>query len=217
MKAAFLTLEGGEGSGKSTQIGRLAARLEAAGRPVLVTREPGGSGLGRGIRDLLVRVTDDPPSPLAELLLYAADRAHHVQTVVRPALERGQVVLCDRYADATEAYQGWGRGLGLELIRQLNGLATAGLWPDRTVVLDLPPEEGVRRSLARQAGATAPREERFEAEAVSFHQRVREGYRAIAAACPGRVRLVDAAGAPEGVAERVWEAVADLLEEGVRR
>ncbi len=212
-RAAFVTLEGGEGSGKSTQLSRLATRLEAAGRPVLVTREPGGSTLGRRIRELLVRVSEDPPSPLAELFLYAADRAHHVETVIRPALEAGRVVLCDRYADATEAYQGWGRGLGLDLIRELNGLATTGLWPDRTVVLDLPPEEGVTRSLERQSRSTAPREERFEVETVAFHERVREGYRAIAAAVPNRVRVVDAVGDPEAVAARVWETVADLFGE----
>ncbi len=211
--AAFVTLEGGEGSGKSTQLSRLAARLRAAGRPVVVTREPGGSTLGRRIRELLVRVSEDPPSPLAELFLYAADRAHHVETVIRPALEAGRVVLCDRYADATEAYQGWGRGLGLDLIRELNGLATTGLWPDRTVVLDLPPEEGVARSLERQSRSDAPREERFEVETVAFHERVREGYRAIAAAVPDRVRVVDAVGGPETVAVRVWEEVADLFGE----
>jgi dTMP kinase len=208
-----VTLEGGEGSGKSTQLSRLATRLEAAGRPVLVTREPGGSTLGRRIRELLVRVSEDPPSPLAELFLYAADRAHHVETVIRPALEAGRVVLCDRYADATEAYQGWGRGLSLDLIRELNGLATTGLRPDRTVVLDLPPEEGVTRSLERQRRSTAPREERFEVETVAFHERVREGYRAIAAAAQNRVRVVDAVGDPETVAARVWEAVADLFAE----
>ena len=212
-RGAFVTLEGGEGSGKSTQISRLAARLEAAGQPVLITREPGGSTLGRRIRELLVRVSEDPPSPLAELFLYAADRAHHVETVIRPALEAGRVVLCDRYADATEAYQGWGRGLGLDLIRELNGLATTGLWPDRTVVLDLLPEEGVTRSLERQRRSAAPREERFEVETVAFHERVRQGYRAIAAAVPNRVRVVDAGGDPDAVAARVWEAVADLFGE----
>ncbi|GAB4256747.1 MAG: dTMP kinase [Deferrisomatales bacterium] len=211
MRGIFITLEGGEGVGKSTQLALLERRLAAMGRPTRVTLEPGGTPLGRRVRGLLVRESEDPPSPLAELFLYAADRAHHVATVVRPALERGAVVLCDRYADATEAYQGWGRGLSLEVVREVNRLATGGVWPDRTVVLDLPPGEGVERSLRRQRGQAGPREERFEREAPGFHERVRQGYLAVARADPERVRVVDARGEPRQVAERVWAAVGDLL------
>ncbi|MDF1553321.1 MAG: dTMP kinase [Deferrisomatales bacterium] len=211
MAGVFLTLEGGEGTGKTTQLDLLAKQLRALGRNVLLTREPGGTALGARLRELLVRHSDDPPVPISELLLYAADRAHHVATVVRPALEAGAVVLCDRYADATLAYQGYGRGLDLEAVVTLNGLATGGLWPHRTVLLDLPPEQGVRRSLERQAGSHGPREERFEAEALGFHRRVRDGYRAIAAAEPERVRVVLAHGNPAQVAARVWAAVSDLF------
>jgi len=210
MSGVFLTLEGGEGTGKSTQLQLLMERLRGRGRAVVVTREPGGTPLGNRLRALLVRESDDPPVAACELLLYAADRAHHVATVVRPALETGAVVLCDRYADATLAYQGYGRGLDRSLIATLNGVATGGVAPHRTVLLDLDPGEGVRRALARQAPGRGAREERFEAEALSFHQRVRSGYLAIAAADPERVRVVDADGSPGQVAARVWSAVADV-------
>ncbi len=208
MTGWFVTLEGGEGAGKTTQLARLARRFEAEGRRVVTTREPGGTALGARVRELLVQASQDPPTALAELLLYAADRAHHVATVVGPALEGGAVVLCDRYADATEAYQGFGRGLPLTTVRSLNDLATGGLWPHRTAVLDLAPALGVARSLARQAATAAPPEGRFEAETLGFHERVRDGYRAIAARDPERVRLVDGAGSPEEVHERLWAAVA---------
>jgi len=211
MSGVFVTLEGGEGTGKTTQVALLARRVEARGWSAVITREPGGTALGERVRELLVRVSEDPPTPLAELFLYGADRAHHVEAVIRPALAAGRAVLCDRYADATEAYQGHGRGLPQEAVREVNRLATAGLWPHRTVVLDLPPPEGVRRSLERQRRGHGPREERFEAERLAFHERVREGYRAIAEREPGRVRIVDAAGPPEEVAERVWAEVGELF------
>lgn len=213
MTGVFLSFEGGEGTGKTTQIALLAARLEALGRSVVRTREPGGTPLGHTVRELLVRRSEDPPTPLAELFLYAADRAHHVATVLRPALEAGRVVLCDRYADATEAYQGYGRGLPLDVIRASNALATDGLWPHRTLLLDLAPRLGVRRALGREAPKEGPREERFEAEALPFHEKVREGYRAIARREPGRVRVLEGEGKPEEVARQVWEAVRDLFEE----
>lgn len=212
MSGVFVTLEGGEGAGKTTQLAHLARRARSLGWDVLTTREPGGTALGVRVRKLLVRLNGDPPTPLAELFLYAADRAHHVETVIRPALEASRAVLCDRYADATEAYQGYGRRLPLEAVQAVNELATGGLWPHRAVVLDLPPAEGVRRSLERQGRGEGPREERFEAEVLAFHERVRRGYRALAAAFPERVRLVDASGPPETVAERVWAEVGILFE-----
>jgi dTMP kinase len=207
----FISFEGGEGTGKTTQIARLARRIEALGRAVVVTREPGGTELGASIRGLLVRERDDPPVPVAELFLYAADRAQHVATVLAPARDSGCVVLCDRYADATEAYQGWGRGLPEDLIRRTNELATSGLWPDRTLFLDLDPAVGIRRALEREAPGEGRGEARFEGEASAFHERVLDGYRAIARRDPARVRRVDAAGIPDEVAERVWEAVKDLF------
>ncbi len=211
MRGRFVTLEGGEGTGKSTVLPGLARRIEGLGLLVRITREPGGSPLGERIRSLVVEPSDDPPCPVAELLLYAADRAHHVDRVIRPALEAGRVVLCDRYADATEAYQGWGRGLPLDQVRRLNDLATGGVWPQRTVVLDLDPREGLRRSWARHGGPGAAGEVRFEREALEFHRRVRQGYLEIARREPERVRVVDASGPPEQVLDRAWAAVADLF------
>ncbi len=209
MRGVFLTLEGGEGAGKTTQAALLAERLREAGRAVILTREPGDTPLGAGLRRMLVEDSGDPPCGWAELFLYAADRAQHVERVVRPALERGAVVVCDRFADATEAYQGWGRGLPLEAVRSVNRLATAGLTPHRTVLLDLPPNQGLRRALGRAQGAS---EVRFEREALAFHERVRRGYLEIARREPGRVRVVDGTGPPGAVAERVWAVVRDLFE-----
>jgi len=207
----FITFEGGEGAGKTTQINLLAAKLGEMGRTVVITREPGGTPLGNRIRRELVCITDDEPSPRAELLLYEADRAHHVEKVILPALEAGSVVLCDRYADATLAYQGWGRGLDQQLITELNRAATGGLSPARTLWLDLDPEEGVSRSLKREACSGEEPEARFEREEALFHHRVREGYRAIMEAEPGRVRLVDAVGGVEEVFARVWAELEDLF------
>jgi dTMP kinase len=212
MMGVFLSFEGGEGTGKTTQLQLLARHIEALGAQTAITREPGGSRLGAKVRELLVQHTDDPPTPLAELFLYAADRAHHVASVIRPALDAGRIVLCDRYADATVAYQGWGRGTPLEVIEVVNGLATEGVWPHRTVILDLPPRLGVERSLAGQRARKGPREERFEGEPLAFHERVRAGYRNVAEADPNRVRLVDAAGQPGEVFDRVWSVVGDLFE-----
>ncbi len=208
MSGVFLTLEGGEGTGKTTQAALLAGRIRGLGRSVVLTREPGGTPLGAGLRRMLVEESAEPPCAWAELFLYAADRAQHVDRVIRPALDRGEVVVCDRFADATEAYQGWGRGLPLEAVRSVNRMATAGLAPHRTVLLDLPPGEGLARALGRAEGAA---EVRFEREALAFHERVRRGYLEIARREPGRVRVVDGAGPPEVVAERVWSAVQDLF------
>jgi dTMP kinase len=207
----FISLEGGEGSGKTTQLRRLARHLETNGLSVVSTREPGGTLLGETVRALLVRESPDPPDPLAELLLYEADRAHHVATLIRPALQAGHVVLCDRYADATEAYQGWGRSLPLPVIRTASELATGGVWPQRTLLLDLPPELGIRRALARSGTSDGRGEERFEAEDLSFHRRVREGYLSIARAHPERVRVVDASGSPEETFRALWGGVRDLF------
>ena len=211
MNGVFLTLEGGEGAGKTTQAVLLAERIRGAGRAVILTREPGDTPLGAGLRRMLVEDSADPPCAWAELFLYAADRAQHVERVIRPALERGEVVVCDRFADATEAYQGWGRGLPLEAVRSVNRMATAGLAPHRTVLLDLPPGQGLSRALGRSQGAS---EIRFEREALAFHERVRRGYLEIARREPARVRVVDGAGPPEAVAERVWAVVRDLFESG---
>jgi len=199
----LVTFEGGEGTGKSTQIRLLAARLEAAGLPVLTLREPGGTRVGELVRDLLLDPAHGAMSARAELLLYEASRAQLVAEVIEPALAAGEVVLCDRFSDSTIAYQGLGRGLPLDEVRALNAAATAGLVPDRTIVLDLDAAHGLLR-------ATGEGADRLESEEAAFHERVREGFRALAAEEPDRVRLVDATGTPEDVAARVAAALADL-------
>ena len=204
----FVTFEGVEGSGKSTQIGLLRQSLEAAGHAVTVTRQPGGCELGKTLRAILLSLTTQNLDHRAELFLYLADRAQHVAEVIRPAERAGHVVLCDRFADSTVAYQGYGRGLDVALLNQLNDVAVAGSWPGLTVLLDLDPEQGLGRAVARnlQDGA-AVAEGRFEAEALEFHRRVREGYLALAALHPRRFVVVDAARDVDAVAKDVRQAV----------
>lgn len=201
----FLTLEGGEGSGKSTLAAELARRLEAEGRVVVVTEEPGGTALGQRFW-LYLRDPDSPPlSPLAELLLFEAARAQHVETVISPALADGAVVICDRYGDSSVAYQGFGRGLGRELVEALNATATGGLMPDLTLLLDLPPEVGLSRarSLEQGDGATKTRDA-IGAEALAFHQRVRNGFLEIAKGEPERIVVIDASRPSAKVLEEAW-------------
>jgi dTMP kinase len=194
----FITFEGIEGCGKSTQARALA---EVLGRDTLLTCEPGDTVLGRAIRELLLGHKHHDMAPEAEALLYFADRAQHVAQVVRPALAAGRTVISDRYTDSSLAYQGYGRGLDLALLRALHALATGNLAPDLTVFLDVPVEEGLRR--VRRRGE----HDRLEAEVREFHDRVLHGYRALIAAEPGRWVVVNGRGAPEAVARRVREAV----------
>ncbi|MFS8897541.1 dTMP kinase [Synechococcus sp. R3-13] len=196
----FITLEGGEGVGKTTQQALLVERLRQEGYACLCTREPGGTALGKTLRELLLH--GDPFSPLAELLLYAADRAEHVSKVIAPALAAGQVVVCDRFTDSTLAYQGYGRGIDLDLIRQLNRWVTDGLQPDLTLWLDLPPEVGLARS-----GSC----DKLEQEHLEFHRRVYQGFQALAAAEPQRIVRIDAQGSPAEVAARLWSVVEPRL------
>ncbi|MBA4357907.1 MAG: dTMP kinase [Humidesulfovibrio sp.] len=207
----FITFEGIEGTGKSTQIALLKAHLEAKGRRVVVTCEPGGSRIGAELRRVLLSLENSDLTPQAELFLYLADRAQHVAQVVRPALESGAIVLSDRFADSTVAYQGYGRGMDLELLHQLNAVAVAGLWPELTILLDLAPETGLARAVARNSreGKTVA-EGRFEAESLAFHGRVRQGFLDLAAREPKRIRVVDATGTPEATAQAVRAQVEDL-------
>jgi len=211
-EAIWITFEGVEGTGKTTQLERLARRLEAGGRRVTVTREPGGTRLGRDLRAMLLRPDPKPMHPMTELLLYTADRAQHLAEVVLPALERGDVVLCDRYLDATLAYQGHARGLGVERVLDLHRQPPLDRRPHRTILLDLDPAEGLARARRRNAGqGTDETEGRFEREQVEFHTRVRAGYLDLAAAEPARIRIVDAGGDPDQVESRVLAALRDLL------
>lgn len=197
MSGVLFSFEGIDGVGKTTQVGLLKASLEKLGYTVVCLREPGGTVLGERIRGLLLDRSEDPPSPVAELLLFAAARAQIVATKVRPALERGEVVILDRFTDATFAYQGYGRNLSLDQILSVESIA-AGIAPDRTWYLDLTPEESARRRAAR---GEAP--DRMELEGEAFRARVREGYLERARRHPERIAVVDAADSIEVIAERI--------------
>ncbi|MEO6392342.1 MAG: dTMP kinase [Pyrinomonadaceae bacterium] len=204
MGGLFVTFEGVDGSGKSTQLEMLAAELRRRGQVVLSTREPGGTPLGIRLRESLLDINEQV-DPLAELLIFAADRAQHVRTVIQPALAKAKTVLSDRYADATVAYQGAGRGFPRETIDQVIALATGGLKPDLTLFFDLPVEEGLHRISAR--AADGGHSDRIDVESHAFHQAVRDGYLAIARAEPERFRVIDAMGTAGEIHARVLKIV----------
>lgn len=211
-RSRFITFEGVEGTGKSTQIERLARALERAGERVLVTREPGGTALGRRLRAVLLEPAERPMHPWVELLLYTADRAQHLSEVVLPALERGTVVLCDRYVDASLAYQGHARGLGFEAVRALHRSPPLDTLPDRTLLLDMDSAASLERARRRNAASAGHANEgRFEAEELAFHERVREGYLELARREARRIVRIDAAGSPEAVGRAAVEALRDLF------
>lgn len=201
----FITFEGIEGSGKTTQQRRLAGHLRAQGRTVVVTKEPGGTPLADRIRAILLD-SANVIDPIAEVFLFAASRRQHTTEVIEPALRRGEVVLCDRYADSTLAYQGFGRLIDLDRLRVLNEWATNALVPDVTLLFDLPEEVGLGRANSRNAVAEQD-EGRFEAEDLRFHRRVREGYLAMAVAEPRRYKVVDANGTADEVFARMCAAL----------
>jgi dTMP kinase len=200
LKGFFITIEGGEGAGKSTLQKALAVQLKRAGRQVVVTREPGGTPLGRRLRRELLR--GGAVDPVAELLLYAADRAQHVGEMIRPALEADAVVLCDRYSDSTMAYQGYGRRLDHKRVAALNKLAEQNVRPGLTLWLDLPVEAGLARVMGRGQG-----KDRLEAEAIAFHRRVRTGFSALAKKHPRRIIRIRADQPPEEVFTEAWAAI----------
>ena len=208
--AFFITFEGVEGSGKSTQISLLKERLQQRGQRVLVTREPGGCLIADAIRAILLDPGNRQLVPRAELFLYAAARAQHIDETIRPALAAGQIVLCDRFADATTAYQGGGRSLDATLVAHLNAVACAGLGPDLTLLLDYPAELGLARARDRIQQGAQQVESRFELEELAFHQRVRTAYLALAVQEP-RFRVIDAQGAISEVAARIAAAVDAFL------
>ena len=191
MRGIFVTFEGGEGSGKTTHLKRLAHYLRDLGDEIVETRDPGGTTIGKEIRTLLLSPESAAISDSAELLLYEASRAQLVREVVTPAIARGAVVLCDRFTDSTLAYQGFGRGLDLNLIRELNLFTTGGLVPDLTILLDLDPGIGLERC-TRSIRAGRAFRDRIAAEPLAFHQRIREGYLTLAREEPDRFRVIDA-------------------------
>lgn len=207
----FISFEGIEGSGKTTQIKLLASRLESLGYDVLITREPGGCPIADQIRRILLDPDNDNLDPKAELLLYAAARAQHVAEIILPALEQNRIVLCDRYCDATLAYQGYARGLDLQLVQQLNILAAGMCRPHLTLLLDMQPEHGIERARDRNAANQGPDEGRFEQETLAFHNKVRQGYLKLAEEEPRRIKIVDADGTLEEIAMRIWRIASNVF------
>lgn len=209
-RGLFVSFEGGEGAGKSTQIDRLRARLEAPGLPVLGTREPGGSRTAEAIRSILLSGFAKGFGAAGEAVLFAAARRDHVQSLIAPALRRGSVVLCDRFVDSTRVYQGTVAGLEPRLLSVLEEAAAAGTIPDVTVVIDVPAAIGLERARRRRE-ARGEEPDRFESESVAFHEKVRAAFLDIAAAEPDRCIVVDGAGSAEEVAAAIWSAVAPHL------
>ena len=207
----FITFEGIEGCGKTTQIKRLARRLNDYGIQFVSTLEPGGTGIGQDIRRLLLDPRNSHLSPLAELILYAADRAQHIEEVIKPALDQGKWVICDRFFDATVAYQGSGRGMDMDLIMTLNKKVTKGIRPDITLLLDCPPEMGIERALKRNHALPQAGQDRFEREKMEFHKMVRSGYLEIARN-ERRFSIIDATLSEDVVEEEIFKVIRPYLE-----
>ena len=201
--ALFITFEGGDGSGKTVQARALYRTLSRLAIPALLTREPGGTPLGEKLSRLL-KSQGTGMSPLTELLMFNASRAELIGEVIQPALKGGKVVICDRYVDSTIAYQSYGRGLDLEMVKVINDAATGGLKPDLTILLDIPPEEGFARKRNRK-------HDRFEQEDIAFHRKVRAGYLKLAAGETGRWLVVDASQSKEKIAQIIWQRVSQVL------
>jgi dTMP kinase len=208
MRGVFITLEGIDGCGKSTQRELLAQQIRQRGFEVVVTREPGGTPLGEGIRQLLVSDVSVDVAPTTELLLYVAARAQHVAELIAPSLEAGRIVISDRYTDSTVAFQGYGRGLDPKMIEKLNSFATAGLVPDLTIVFDIDPALARARLDSRPVGGLLGA---FDEQHSDFHERMREGYLKMAKEQPSRIRVVDAGGAVEQTHSRVMDLVLPLI------
>ena len=210
----LISFEGGDGAGKTTQAALLVERLGFAGKDAVLVREPGGTPLGERLRPLIKG--EAPASPMAELLMFEAARAELVQEVIRPALDAGTIVVTDRFYDSTTAYQGFGRGMDMEIIENLNRIATGGLEPHITLLLDIEPADALAR-VGSQPGAQPgkridpPDQQRFEEQPLEFHERVAEGYRALAREEPSRWFVIDASRPVDQIAERVWSVVGSVL------
>jgi dTMP kinase len=207
----FITFEGIEGCGKSTQAKRLARRLQSGGIPAVLTLEPGGTAIGETIRHLLLSSENRHLSNLTELLLYAADRAQHMEEVIKPALKAGKWVISDRFMDATVAYQGYARGQDMPFIQLLNEKATGGLRPDRTFLLDCPVEIGLGRAVKREKERKQQGQDRFEQEKRAFHDAVRQGYLTLASREPDRIMVMDATRTPDDLEAQVMHLLSPFL------
>lgn len=207
-RGLFITFEGTDGAGKTTHIQRLTADLRQAGYDVCLTREPGGTPISEQIRDMLLNPDHSEMAATTELLLYAASRAQHVSEVIKPALAAGKVVISSRFADATVVYQGYGRGLDLERIHRLNRIATDGITPEVTFILDLPVEIGLQRVQNSRGGL-----DRLEREKIEFHRRLRDGYQRIARQEPQRLKIIDAQVSPEQVYAQIQAVIQPLLQQ----
>lgn len=207
MRGRFITLEGGEGVGKSTQLGALADAIRARGHRVITTREPGGSEGAEAIRALLMQGSEEKWSARAEALLFAAARADHVEKLIRPALDRGEWVLCDRFIDSSRAYQGGAGGLDDDDVIALHAVGSEGILPDRTLVLTLPPSDAEARAMARDGGKV----DRFGARNIDYHQEVARRFNGFAQSEPARLRLIDANGSMSEVTARLVTEIEDLL------
>jgi dTMP kinase len=210
-RGLFITFEGPDGSGKSTQARMLAERLRGEGRPVLETAEPGGTPIGQQIRRILLDPANKELAPTAELLLMFAARAQNVEQWIVPALDQGKIVISDRFTDSSIAYQGSARGLGWENVLELDRISCRGLIPDITLCVDIDSETGLARARSRGSGSAAAPETRLEEQTIEFHHKVREAYHELARRVPKRFRLIDGCGVPEAIAAKVWEQVAPLL------
>jgi dTMP kinase len=209
--ALFITFEGVEGSGKTTQIRRLKTYLKRKGIPCMVTREPGGTSISDQVRKILLNPDHKDLDPLAELFLYEAARAQHIKEFIKPLLEKKGVILCDRFGDASVAYQGCGRRLGVRLVERLNRLATDGLRPDITFLLDCPTDLGLQRAIRRNEVLKQEKEGRFEREKIQFHNRVRRGYLVLARKEPRRVKVIDTRKGEDKVFEEIRRIIDKII------
>ncbi len=215
VRGVFITFEGIEGSGKTTLMGLVAEALSRDGHDTVVTREPGGTDLGLALRRVLLDPTMERINPVAELMLFAADRSQHIAETIGPALEKGQTILCDRFSDATVAYQGYGRGLPLETVIAVDVQARGSLRPDLTVLIDLPVERGLARARARNQATPQNPESRIDEEELDFHSRVREGYLVISRREPDRFMVLDGLQSPEKLCRLVTQRIASRFRHGL--
>lgn len=209
----FITIEGIEGAGKSTQMALLKEYLEKSGKQVLCLREPGGTAVGERIRSILLNTHEGSAiGPMAELLLYEASRAELVRNVIKPALDAGKTVICDRFIDSTIAYQGFGRGIDIKAVEALNSLASAGIVPDLTLLLDIAPDEGLKRAFKRIDAKAGLKEDRFEKESLEFHKKVRDGFLHMAEKERGRFKVIDGSLPADEIHRRIRDILKTTLQ-----